>query len=66
MKIIKHYSLHSRNDLISYLILNLDLSTHNNSELIKFCEENRLFKALVYTCNIGNNDFIMPITIFLA
>lgn len=64
MNVITYFQSKERYDLISYLIINLNLKNQENGPLIKFCLKNMLFKAFVYTCNMGNNDFLTPIISF--
>lgn len=64
--LLEYYKQISRFDLIQHLIINLNLKTINTEPIIAFCLTHTLFKALVYACNLGNNDFLTPFVKFFS
>ena len=60
--LINHYRNYAEQDVISDLLVSLDVSRYESNVLLMLCLESQLIKPLVYICTHGTHpDFITPL-----
>lgn len=60
-EISKLFNTEDKLPILHALIVHLDLSILDASELVSLCLETELYLGLIYICTQGNDDFITPL-----